>query len=206
MGRYTGPKCRLCRREGVKLFLKGAKCFTEKCPVEKRPYPPGMNRSWGRGSLYQMQLREKQKAKRIYGIREEQFKRYVEHAKRKKGITGLFLLEMLERRLDNVVYRGGFAASRDQARQLVTHGHFTVNDRSVNIPSYQVSPGDVVKLKEAALSKAGIKTMIEANKEKPRPSWLIREDAQIRVIEKPRIEEEAEQALQTHLIVEFYSR
>jgi len=153
-----------------------------------------------------MQLREKQKAKRIYGIREEQFKRYVERAKRKKGITGLFLLEMLERRLDNVVYRGGFAASRDQARQLVTHGHFLVNDLSVNIPSYLVRPGDVIKLKEAALGKAGIKAMMEANRERPMPSWLSREDAQLRVLDKPRIEEEAEQALQTHLIVEFYSR
>lgn len=206
MGRYTGPKCRLCRREGVKLFLKGAKCFTEKCPVEKRPYPPGMNRSWSKASLYSMQLREKQKAKRIYGIREEQFKRYVERAKRKKGITGLFLLELLERRLDNVVYRGGFAASRDQARQLVTHGHFLVNDRGVSIPSYLVRPGDVIRLKEAALGKVGVKAMIEANREKPVPSWLSREDAQIKVLDKPRVEEEAEQALQTHLIVEFYSR
>lgn len=199
MGRYTGPKCRLCRREGVKLFLKGEKCFTEKCPVEKRPYPPGMHRGWGKASLYSMQLREKQKAKRIYGIREEQFKRYVEAAKRKKGITGLFLLEMLERRLDNVVYRGGLAASRDQARQLVTHGHFAVNGRSVNIPSYLVRPGDVIKLKEAA-SK-----VTEAKEEKAVPSWLAREGGQIRVLEKPHLEE-LEQQLQTHLIVEFYSR
>lgn len=205
MGRYTGPKCRLCRREGVKLFLKGEKCFTEKCPVEKRPYPPGMRRGWGKVSMFGLQLREKQKAKRIYGIREEQFKRYVESAKRHKGITGLFLLEMLERRLDNVVYRGGFAASRDQARQLVTHGHFTVNQRSVNIPSYLVRPGDVIKLKEAASNKPKMKALVEANRGQRVPSWLAREDAQIKVLDKPRTDE-LEQQLQTHLIVEFYSR
>jgi len=206
MGRYTEAKCKLCRREGEKLFLKGEKCFSEKCPMEKRPYPAGEHgRGWAKASQYSIRLRQKQKAKRIYGIREEQFKRYVEQAKRVKGITGDFLLEMLERRLDNVVYRAGFASSRDQARQLISHGHFTVNGRSVDIPSYSTRPGDVIELKEGSRSKVGLKASLEAEPQKPIPSWLEREDTKIRVLDRPDLKT-VEHTLQMNLIIEFYSR
>ena len=145
MARYTGPVCRLCRRERMKLFLKGTKCDTIRCPIERRPYPPGQH---GRGRIreseYLLQLREKQKARRYYGVLEKQFANYYEKASRRQGITGENLLRLLETRLDNVVYRLGFAVSRAQARQLVRHGHFQVNGRRVNIPSYQVRPNDIV--------------------------------------------------------------
>ncbi len=145
MARTLGPKCRSCRREGMKLFLKGEKCLTDKCPVERRSYPPGEH---GRGRIkqseYLLQLREKQKARRYYGLLERQFRNYYDRAAQRSGVTGENLLRMLELRLDNVVYRLGFAASRAQARQLVRHGHFHVNGRRVNIPSYQVRPGDAV--------------------------------------------------------------
>ncbi len=148
MARDLGPKCRICRREGLKLFLKGERCLTEKCAIERRSYPPGEH---GRGRIkqseYLLQLREKQKARRFYGLLENQFRTYYEKANKQGGITGDNLLRMLETRLDNVVYRLGFAASRAQARQLVRHGHFSVNGRRVNIPSYQVKPDDVVALK-----------------------------------------------------------
>jgi small subunit ribosomal protein S4 len=148
MARDLGPKCRICRREGMKLFLKGERCLTEKCAIERRSYPPGEH---GRGRIkqseYLLQLREKQKARRYYGLLEKQFRGYYEKASRRSGVTGEELLRMLETRLDNVVYRLGFAASRAQARQLVRHGHFSVNGRRVNIPSYQVKPDDVVSLK-----------------------------------------------------------
>jgi small subunit ribosomal protein S4 len=148
MARDTGAKCRQCRREGLKLFLKGERCLTEKCAIERRSYPPGEH---GRGRIkqseYLLQLREKQKARRYYGLLEKQFRAYYEKASRRSGVTGEELLRMLETRLDNVVYRLGFAASRAQARQLVRHGHFSVNGRRVNIPSYQVKPDDVVALK-----------------------------------------------------------
>ena len=151
MARYTGPVCRLCRRERMKLFLKGTKCETMRCPIERRPYPPGMH---GRGRIreseYLFQLREKQKARRYYGLLETQFRTYYEKANRESGVTGENLLRMLETRLDNVVYRLGFAASRAQARQLVRHGHFQVNARRVNIPSYQVRPDDIVTLKSGS--------------------------------------------------------
>ena len=148
MARYTGPSCKLCRREGMKLFLKGERCLTEKCAIERRSYPPGEH---GRGrikqSQYLLQLREKQKARRYYGLLEQQFRNYYEKAARGSGVSGENLLRLLETRLDNVIYRLGFAASRAQARQLVRHGHFQVNGRRVNIPSYQVKPNDVVMLK-----------------------------------------------------------
>ena len=148
MARYTGPVCKLCRREGMKLFLKGERCLTEKCAIERRSYPPGEH---GRGrikqSQYLLQLREKQKARRYYGLLERQFSNYYQKAARGSGVTGDNLLRMLETRLDNVIYRLGFAASRAQARQLVRHGHFQVNGRRVNIPSYQVKPNDIVMLK-----------------------------------------------------------
>ena len=148
MARYTGPSCKLCRREGMKLFLKGERCLTEKCAIERRSYPPGEH---GRGrikqSQYLLQLREKQKARRYYGLLERQFRNYYEKAARGSGVSGENLLRMLETRLDNVIYRLGFAASRAQARQLVRHGHFQVNGRRVNIPSFQVKPNDIVMLK-----------------------------------------------------------
>jgi len=157
MARDLGPKCRLCRREGIKLFLKGERCLTEKCAIERRAYPPGEH---GRGrtkqSEYLLQLREKQKARRYYGILERQFRSYYEKASQRSGITGENLLRMLELRLDNVVYRLGFAASRSQARQLVRHGHFEVNGKRVNIPSFQVGEDDVIALREAAAAKATV--------------------------------------------------
>ena len=142
MARYVGPVCRLCRREGMKLFLKGERCHTEKCAIEKRNFPPGQHGKSRRAKLagYGVQLREKQKVKRIYGVLEDQFRRYFESAERQRGITGETLLQLLERRLDNVVYRLGLATSRSQARQLVRHGHFTVNQRKVNVPSYSCAP------------------------------------------------------------------
>ena len=157
MARDLGPKCRVCRREGMKLFLKGERCLTEKCAIERRAYPPGEH---GRGrtkqSEYLLQLREKQKARRYYGILERQFRSYYEKASQRSGITGENLLRMLELRLDNVVYRLGFAASRSQARQLVRHGHFEVNGKRVNIPSFQVGEDDVIALREAAAAKATV--------------------------------------------------
>ncbi len=206
MGRYTEAKCRLCRREGEKLFLKGDKCYSEKCPVERRPYAPGMHqRKFGKMSQYGIRLREKQKAKRLYGLREEQFRRYVERAKRVKGVTGDFLLELLERRLDNVIYRAGLATSRDHARQLVTHGHFVVNDRSVNIPSFLVRPGDVIALKPNSAQKPGIKALLDSKGRASIPPWLERTDGRIQVIDRPKVDQ-LEHKLQMHLIVEFYSR
>ena len=157
MARYAGPDCRRCRREKMKLFLKGERCLTEKCAIERRAYPPGEH---GRGrtkqSEYLLQLREKQKARRYYGILERQFRSYYEKASQRSGITGENLLRMLELRLDNVVYRLGFAASRSQARQLVRHGHFEVNGKRVNIPSFQVGEDDVIALREAAAAKATV--------------------------------------------------
>ena len=157
MARYRGPVCKLCRREGMKLFLKGERCLTEKCAIERRSYPPGEH---GRGRIkqseYLLQLREKQKARRYYGLLEKQFRNYYEKAARQSGVTGENLLRMLETRLDNVVYRLGFAASRAQARQLVRHGHFEVNGKRVNIPSYQVQEDDVIALREGAAAKAAV--------------------------------------------------
>ena len=149
MARYIGPVCRLCRREGMKLFLKGERCYTEKCAIEKRNFAPGQHGKTRKSKLpgYGVQLREKQKVKRIYGVLEDQFRRYFEQAERTRGITGETLLQLLERRLDNVAYRLGFATSRPQARQLVRHGHFTVNGRKVDIPSFSVKPGDVVAVR-----------------------------------------------------------
>src|SRR5215204_5215431 len=148
MARYIGPVCRLCRREGMKLFLKGERCYTDKCAIEKRNVPPGQHGRSRKAKMvgYGVQLREKQKVKRTYGVLENQFRRYFEAADRQKGVTGELLLQFLERRLDNVIYRLGFATSRAQARQLVRHGHFLVNGRRVNIPSFQVKPDNVITM------------------------------------------------------------
>src|SRR5207253_5485135 len=158
MDRYIGPVCRLCRREGMKLFLKGERCYTEKCAIEKRNLPPGQHGKLRKAKLvgYGLQLREKQKVKRIYGVLENQFRRYFEQAERTRGITGETLLQLLERRLDNVAYRLGFATSRAQARQLVRHGHFTVNGRKADIPSFSVKPGDVITLRQGSRTNPAI--------------------------------------------------
>ena len=208
MARYTGPDCRLCRREKTKLFLKGSKCESPKCPVEKRPYPPGEH---GRGRLkeseYNLQLREKQKARRIYGILEKQFHNYYVEAARRKGITGETLLQLLETRLDNVVYRGGLARSRDQARQLVRHSHVTVNGKKVNIPSYQVEEGDVVSLGSRAAKNAQVTASVEAVKGRGVPKWLELDAAGMkgRVVSMP-ARDDVNFPIQEQLIVELYSK
>jgi small subunit ribosomal protein S4 len=173
MARYTGADCRLCRREGIKLFLKGDRCYSDKCGVERRPYPPGMaGRKRPRDSEYRVQLREKQKAKRIYGILEKQFRGYYVLATRQPGITGENLLRVLESRLDNVVYRLGFATSRDESRQLIRHRHFTVNGRIVTIPSYRVRPGDSVAVVAKARDLGVIKGALISSAKIEVPGWL----------------------------------
>ncbi len=173
MARYTDSKCRQCRREGGKLFLKGDKCFTDKCPVEKRAYPPGQHgQRKSRPSDYGTQLREKQKLRRIYGVLEAQFSNYYEEADRLRGSTGENLLKLLEGRLDNVVYRMGFGASRSQARQLVRHNAILVNTRRVNIPSYQVRPSDVVEIASGAREQLRVKAALEAAEQRGFPEWV----------------------------------
>lgn len=207
MARYTGPVCRLCRREGVKLYLKGEKCFTDKCPVTRRAYPPGQH-GQGRRKLseYGVQLREKQKARRTYGIMEGQFARYFGKASKKVGVTGQALLESLERRLDNVVYRMGLASSRPEARQLVRHGHFQVNGRRVDIPSYSVKTGDVVEVREASRQKTRFKEMAQSTS-RGIPAWLEVDAEALRgtVVRMPN-REEIDAPVQEQLIVEYYSR
>ncbi|HBQ94758.1 MAG TPA: 30S ribosomal protein S4 [Sulfobacillus sp.] len=207
MARYTGPVCRLCRREGVKLYLKGDKCFTDKCPVMRRPYAPGQH-GQGRRKLseYGVQLREKQKARRTYGIMEGQFSRYFGKASAKKGVTGELLFQLLERRLDNVVYRMGFASSRAEARQLVRHNHFAVNGRRVNIPSYSVKPGDVVEVREVSRQKPRFKALMEAPL-RTIPAWLDVQRDQWRgaVVIMPN-RDEIDTPVQEQLIIEWYSR
>ena len=208
MARYTGPDCRLCRREKTKLFLKGSKCESPKCPVEKRPYPPGDH---GRGRLkeseYNLQLREKQKARRIYGVLEKQFHNYYVEAARRKGITGETLLQLLETRLDNVVYRGGLARSRDQARQLVRHSHVTVNGRKVNIPSYLVDVNDVIAVSEKSSSNNRFKKMKEDDAFIAAPKWLERDKNNLtgKVIALP-ARDDIDFEIAENLIVELYSK
>lgn len=208
MGRYTGSLCRLCRREGTKLFLKGTRCYTEKCAFEKRKYPPGQHgQNKSKLSDYGLQLREKQKVKRIYGVMEKQFKNYFEKATKMKGVTGENLLKLLEKRLDNVVYRMGFAINRRQARQLVRHGFFTVNDRKVDIPSYLVRPGDIIEVTQAGKELEIIKESLALAEQRGFPVWL-----EVNVEEMKgkflRLPEREEIALpvQEQLIVEFYSK
>ncbi|HVL92141.1 MAG TPA: 30S ribosomal protein S4 [Acidimicrobiales bacterium] len=208
MARYTGPVCRLCRREKMKLFLKGPKCDSMKCPIERRPYPPGEH---GRdrmrqGSEYLNQLREKQKARRIYGVLEAQFARLYEEANRQQGITGENLLRMLEQRLDNVVYRAGWGASRNQARQLVRHGHVTVNGKRVDIPSYRVRPGQVVALKERSRSLIVVRHNVDTL-DRQVPPWLEAGDEgyQVTVRDLPR-REHIDVPVREQLIVELYSK
>ena len=208
MARYTGPVCRLCRREGVKLFLKAERCYTDKCAMERRPYPPGMH-AQGRKKLteYGLRLREKQKAKRIYGVLERQFRNYFEKAERQKGVTGENLLRLLERRLDNVVYRLGLAGSRAEARQLVRHGHFTVNGRKADIPSYQVRIGDEIAVRDKSKESPKFKAIAEALQHRTPPPWLEldKDNLRGRVLRFPN-REEIDVPVEEHLIVELYSR
>ncbi len=208
MARYTGADCKLCRREKVKLFLKGAKCDSPKCPIESRPYPPGEHgRNRQKDSEYLIQIREKQKARRIYGVLEKQFAGYYEEAARKSGRTGEALLQILESRLDNVVYRAGFAKSRDMARQLVRHGHIKVNGRRVDIPSYRVKESDVVEVTEKSLELTPMIVARAEAGERQVPAWLdvISDQMKILVHQLP-ARAQIDTQVQEQLIVEFYSK
>lgn len=208
MARYTGADCRLCRREGIKLFLKGDRCYGDKCAIERRPYPPGQaGKKRPRDSEYRLQLREKQRTKRIYGLLEKQFRAYYELANRQTGITGENLLRILESRLDNVVYRLGFAKSRDEARQVVRHGHITVNGRRVNIPSYRVRPGDLVAVGAKAKDLLVIKTSLIASEKIEVPGWLEVdiEKLQGSILSLP-TREMIDAPVREQLIVELYSK
>ena len=209
MARYIGPVCRLCRREGMKLFLKGERCYTEKCAIEKRNFAPGQHGKTRKAKLagYGLQLREKQKVKRIYGVLEDQFRRYFEAAERTRGITGVTLLQLLERRLDNVVYRLGLSTSRPQARQLVRHGHLTVNGRKVNIPSFSVKPGDVVAVRESSRKSPSILHALEEVKGRGVPEWLSFDAGSMsgRIASLP-TREQINLPVQEQLIVELYSK
>ncbi len=208
MARNTDPACKQCRREGEKLFLKGPRCESDKCAMERRPYPPGEH---GRGRVketeYLLQLREKQKAKRIYGVLEKQFRRYYEKASRQQGITGENLLFLLEARLDNVVYRGGLAMSRKDARQLVRHGHVLVNGRKVDIPSFALKEGDVVELKPKSKEALRVLQAVRFAEGRPATPWLKvdLEKRRIEVVSKPK-REDIELPVKEHLIVELYSK
>lgn len=207
MGRYTGPACRLCRREGMKLYLKGDRCYSDKCAFDRRSYVPGQH---GQGrkkvSGYGIQLREKQKAKRYYGVMESQFRKYFDMAERKKGVTGENLLSILESRLDNLVYRIGLSDSRKEARQLVKHGHFLVNGKKVDIPSYQVKVGDVVEVRAKSKKSEKFKELAEKN-QRVAPDWLEAdiENMRARVVGVPK-KEHIDIPIEEHLIVELYSR
>ena len=208
MARYTDAVCRLCRREGQKLFLKGDRCYTDKCAMNNRAFAPGQHgQGRSKSSEYGLQLREKQKAKRFYGVLESQFRSYFEMAERRPGKTGDNLLSILESRLDNVVYRLGYAMSRAEARQMVTHGHITVNGRKVNVPSYQVKPGMVIALKETSRGIEKIKANIEANAFRPAPKWLEYDanNAVDKVVAVP-TKEDIDLPIEVHLIVELYSK
>lgn len=214
MARYTGPVCRLCRREGEKLFLKGTRCLTPKCAFERRGYAPGQHgqtrqfRRRGRDSDYALQLREKQKVRRIYGVLEKQFRRYYQRALQVRGLTGQALLQILESRLDNVVFRLGFADSRAQARQLVLHGHFEVNDRRTNIPSMLMRPGDKIKIRAGSRKRVFFKDFLPDIAESHlAPTWLERDVDGIagRILQLP-TRSEIDTQVNEQLIVEFYSR
>lgn len=210
MARYNGPVCRLCRREGIKLFLKGERCHTEKCAIEKRNFFPGQHGKSRRPKIvgYGLQLREKQKTRRYYGLLEGQFRNLFEKAAKKKGITGETMLDMLERRLDNVIYRMGFGTSRAQSRQIVRHGHIQVNGRKVNIPSFQVKPNDVVEVREKSRNNPAILGARDATAHAPTPNWLEvdREALRARVLSIPKRDELVQIQLNEQLIVELYSK
>ena len=208
MARYTGAVCRQCRREGQKLFLKGERCYSDKCAIDRRNYVPGQHgQSRKKVSEYGLQLRAKQKANRFYGVLESQFAKYYEMADRKAGMTGENLLRILESRLDNVVYRLGFASSRAEARQLVVHGHYTVNGKKVNIPSYLLKEGDVVSINEASRQSEKIKAVLEACGARPVPIWLEldRNTLEAKVTRLPN-REDIDLDVEETLIVELYSK
>lgn len=208
MARYTGADCRLCRREKEKLFLKGSKCEGPKCPIEIRPYPPGEHgRGRSKDSEYLLQLREKQKARRIYGILEKQFRGYYAEANRKSGKTGENLLAILEARLDNVVYRAGFAKSRDMARQLVRHGHFLVNGHKVDIPSYRVSPNDIIEVREKSHEMTPFIIAQADAGARPIPAWLEAITSQLKIlVHSMPVRANIDTQVQEQLIVELYSK
>ncbi len=212
MSRYTGPVCKLCRREGEKLFLKGARCFSPKCAIERRSYPPGEHGRESqfrrrRVSDYSRQLREKQKTRRIYGMKERQFRRFYSNALQQRGLTGANLLTMLERRLDNVVYRLGYADSRAQARMLVTHGHFNVNGRRTDVPSMLMEQGDEIEVREGSHKRTYFKDLPAVAETKTVPDWLERDMNKLsgRIAKMPE-RSDVDANLNEQLIVEYYSR
>ena len=208
MARYTGPVCRICRREGMKLFFKGARCYTKKCAFERRPSPPGQHGIRRRKvSEFGLQLREKQKMRRVYGVLERQFKIYFAEAESRPGVTGENLLRLLETRLDNTVYRMGFASSRSQGRQMVLHGHFQVNGRPVNVPSYQVRADDVVEVRESRRKRTPFQNAAETLAAAQVPDWVHVEPAKLRgTIAYPPRRDQMPAELNEQLVVEFYSR
>ena len=208
MARYKDEQCRICRREGQKLFLKGSRCYSDKCSVTRRNYAPGEH---GQGkkklSEYGTQLREKQKTKSFYGVGEKQFRKYFEMAESKKGITGENLLQILESRLDNVIYRVGFGSSRAQARQLVNHGHFDVNGVKTDIPSYLVKPGDVITVRENKKDSKTLKENVEVNNARPIPEWLEKNNEKLEAkVLRLAAREDVDLPVEEHLIVELYSK
>lgn len=208
MARYVRSECRLCRAENLKLFLKGDRCYSDKCAIDRRPYAPGQHgKSRREFSEYGNQLREKQKVKRIYGVLERQFRNYFKKAERKKGITGENLLILLERRLDNAVYRLGFANSRNEARQLVRHSHFLVNGKRVNIPSYPIKPGDAIQLRDKSRNISGISEALESVARRGIPQWLELDKANLRgTIKNLPSREDVTMPIEEQLIVELYSK
>ena len=208
MARYTGAVCKMCRREGKKLYLKGERCYSNKCAFERRSYAPGQHgQSRKKTSEYGLQLRAKQQAKRYYGIQEGQFHKYFLMAERKQGMTGENLLRICESRLDNVAYLLGWASSRAEARQLTTHGHYLVNGKKVDIPSYLLKAGDVVSIREKSRDSEKIKAVLEANASRPVPEWLDKngDDLTAKIVKLPD-REQIEVPVEEHLIVEFYSK
>jgi small subunit ribosomal protein S4 len=208
LARYTEAKCRRCRREGTKVFLKGDRCYTDKCPFERRPYPPGQHgRRRKKSSDYESQLREKQKVRQMYGIMEKQFHSYFEKAEAQKGVTGMNLLRLLEMRLDNIIYRLGFANSRDQARQLVLHGHFSVGGKKVDIPSYQVKPGDEITVREKSRKILVIQDAQEVIARRGCPEWLELDSENLKgSVKDVPSREDITFPINENLIVELYSK
>lgn len=208
MSRHTDSVCKLCRRESTKLFLKGDRCYTEKCAIDRRAYPPGQHgQNKGKDSAYAVQMREKQKIRRLYGIQEKQFRKYFHEADRLKGVTGSNLLVLLERRLDNIVYRMGFANSRSQSRQFVRHGHVLVNGKVVDIPSYSVENGDVITVHEKSRENSVIKLAMDSVERRGVPAWLELDRTQfLGKVKAIPTREDLAMPLQEQLVVEFYSR
>ncbi len=208
MARYTGPRCRLCRREGIKLYLKGERCYTEKCALSRKSFPPGQNMpSRRKVTEYGIQLREKQKVRRVYGVLENQFRNYFHKAERQSGVTGDNLFSILERRFDNVIYRIGLGSSRTEARQLIRHGHFAINGKKVDIPSYLLKAGDVIEVREKSKSKTRLKENIETAGERTVPEWLEydAERAVGRVVSLPS-RDHVDIPIEDALVIELYSR